>query len=195
MIRIDLDPSELLALGERMPRLRRPIQRAQVRAVNKTLRSLRTRAIRDVAHAANVPQKVLRGRGGGRGRAFIRKARGRDVTGALWFGTASIAAAYLGNPRQFAYGARVGRRKFPGAFVATMPSGHVGVFRRGESARHRPARNAWGTTALPIKEVGVDLDGARAAINRLRPYARRRLTTVLDQELNYALNVRGIARR
>jgi hypothetical protein len=51
-----------------------------------------------------------------------------------------ITASKLGNMRQIRNGAKAGKLMFKGAFIATMPNGHKGIFRRKRS------------TSLPINE-------------------------------------------
>lgn len=200
MIRIDVTPDAAgvsrqirRSLGE----LDRSLTRAKRRAVNKTARWVRTRAIREIAAANNIPQKILRGHRnpvsgkktrGRRGRVFVSRAVEGHEHASLWIGTRAVAAGYLGTPHQFRYGAKVRGRKFEKAFVATMASGHVGIFRRAKDGDGRVGR-------LPIKEEYVELAQADTAVAGIRRQIPARLRKTLDQELNYELNVRGAARR
>jgi hypothetical protein len=48
-----------------------------------------------------------------------------------------------------------GRKLIPGAFIATMPSGHTGVYVRDPHAKHKKVKRAGHTSwhALPIREL------------------------------------------
>lgn len=190
MIRIDVTPDAAgvsrqirRSLGE----LDRSLTRAKRRAVNKTARWVRTRAIREIAAANNIPQKILRGHRnpvsgkqtrGRRGRVFVSRAAEGHEHASLWIGVRAVAAGYLGTPHQFSYGAKVRGRKFKGAFVATMATGHVGIFHRKGKAR------------LPIAEDYVQLDEAPAAVATIRRGIPAQLKKNLNHELDYELRIK-----
>lgn len=59
------------------------------------------------------------------------KARRKRIQGTTWWGGNSIAAIYARNKaKQVTGGVRVGAYFYENAFIATMKSGHVGVFQR-----------------------------------------------------------------
>jgi hypothetical protein len=146
-----------------------------VRAINKTLTWAVSHGLRAIASANDVPLKALRGRRRGR----KRNASRRNLTGQAWFGTLPVLASDVGKPRQTRLGARAGKHAFPGAFVATMPSGHIGIFKRRSASR------------LPIVEQVVQLSAAESAIEGVARQTSTRLETVFAQEFNYEVNVRG----
>lgn len=131
----------------RLSAVSREVEPAAVATVNKTLTTIQSNTRRRVAKAFRVPTKSIRFR-----ITLPRKymaSRGR-VSGnvAGWF--EPLKASKFGKPRQEKYGATVrgasgGRRKFDGAFVGRMPSGHVGVYKRRGKSR------------LPIEEQKVPL--------------------------------------
>lgn len=118
------------------------VPRALPTAINKTLLKGRTKAVRDVSQDAKVKAKTIRGR------TSIKKARRNKPKATFYIGILPIRASDLGKPRQLKTTARVGKHDFPDGFVATMPSGHVSIFKRKGQGR------------LPIKEQTVKLDGA-----------------------------------
>ena len=120
---------------------------AQVSAINKTLTSVQSNVRRSVAKSFGVRAKDIRFRITlpRKYKASRNKLRG-NVAGFFQ----PLKASKFGTPRQTKTGATVrgsggGRRKFPGAFVARMPSGHTGVYKRRGQKR------------LPIVEQTVDL--------------------------------------
>ena len=147
------------------------------RAINKTLGWTRTQGTRAIAQEHGLPLKVLRSRR----RIVVSPARGDSLFGVAWFDLAPVKAVYFGTPRQMSTGAKVGGRTFDGAFVAHMPSGHLGVFKREGSSR------------LPIKEQTVSIRSSENALRRIAGQVPGRMRTVFRQELNYLTNVRRAA--
>lgn len=93
---------------------------AMRRAITKVRRSLASRMAREQAAAHGFPVRPLR-TVRTRGKGF-----GPNEAG-VWFGYNPIQARYVGRKADMS-GA-------PGAFLATMPSGHVGWFKRVGKAR------------------------------------------------------------
>jgi hypothetical protein len=137
---------ELLGAAREMPD-------AVVRALNKTVDQVKVAAAREVRKAGyglkvGDVKKALR---------VIRATRGNL--------RASVVAS--GRPVPLMqYGARAtskgvsvnvlnGRKLIAGAYIARMPSGHVGVFVREQTTRHKKVRkdgrSSW--HALPIREL------------------------------------------
>ena len=88
-----------------------------------------------------------------------------------------IKAKQLGSASQNSTGVRVGRRQFDHAFLATMPNGHQGVFRRRGKAR------------LPIQEVRIVITGKMQEImeDLSNGPALKQFETIFDRELRYLL--------
>lgn len=175
MIKIEIDARDLEDVRKSLLQYPEATGRALPRAINKTLSWANSQGLRAIAQKHEVPLKTLRGRR----RSKVIKASRSRLSGLAWFGTAPLRASYLGTPRQTRQGARAGTRFFPGAFVATMPSGHVGIFKRQDRAR------------LPIVEQVVRLDAADKALAPVEAGIAARLQTTFTQEMNYELNVRG----
>jgi hypothetical protein len=177
MLRVQIDPRAIAELDNLLAAFPREGRLAAQRAVRKTLAYVRTHGRRALSQATDVPLKALRLRK----RVAVKTAfTGNRLAGIAWFGTLPIKAAALGPPRQTKTGAKVRGHVFPGAFVATMPTGYRGVFRRS------------GADRLPIREETVPLDTAEAAVAAVFERAPERLRTTFLQEFRWI--VRGGAR-
>lgn len=173
MITVDIDAAELASVQRTLNATNAQIDRASVRSVNKTLAWVRSQGGRLLAREHDVPLKTLRGR------LRVGKASAGTPRGSAWFGTRPIKAVYAGRPLESLGGTKVRGHFFPGSFVARMPSGHFGVFKRRGAAR------------LPIDEQMIRLHQAEAVLQGIADRAPERLRTIYAQELNYELNVRG----
>jgi len=172
---LELDPRELASIQVALNERPEQAGRALVRAINKTLTWAVSQGLRAIASANDVPLKALRGRRRGR----KRNASRRNQVGTAWFGILPVRASDVGTPRQSRLGARAGKHFFSGAFVATMPSGHIGIFKRRTQSR------------LPIIEQVVRLQSAETAIDGVARQTSTRLETVFAQEFNFEVNVKG----
>ncbi len=148
-------------------------ERAHGRALRDTARWAGRQSASRLAKANRIPVRALtRGRLGKRGRVRITKGEeGANV----WVGTYPVKASYLGPISQTirTRAIRVGRHSFPGAFVARMPSGHVGVFKREGKSR------------LPIVEQAVELDGARKVKSGVEREIPMRFRELLRQAVRF----------
>jgi len=175
----------------------RQIETASRRAVATVTRQTNREVLREMAAAADVPQKLLRSR-----RRVIQRLparrQGNRPRGSVWAGTQPLPAGYLVTNaqrrnlllgKQTRGGARAGKHFFPGAFWAEVRgeaayirrgrTAHVGIFKRRERAR------------LPIDEQTVSLEippGARARIEGGVP---QRLTKALRHEIRFEVLVRN----
>lgn len=136
MIRIKctMDASQvragLVALGKEAPR-------ASMRAINRTLQTANTLAVRAIAKDLGIAQREIRGYGdqtrGHRSALRISKATTSSLRGALE-GTGKRLALYDFAARQtkrgVSYRMQGQRRVIPSGFIAQMRSGHKGVFVR-----------------------------------------------------------------
>lgn len=174
MIAVNVDAAEFYSVQRTLNATNAQIDRAAVRSVNKTLSWVAGQGRRAIAGAHDLPLKTLKGR------VRIGKASGGHPKGSAWFGTRPIKAVYAGSPVQSLGGAKVRSHFFPGAFVARMPTGHLGIFKRRSQAR------------LPIEEQMIRLRESQAILDGIANRAPDRLRTLYAQELNYELNVRGV---
>ena len=107
------------------------------RAVASTTIRLRKDIVDDVHKAYDIPKRAAK-ISKVRTRRRIRKGRGT-----IWVGRNAIKSAYLGKFRNSGSGAFSGSHFFEGGFVATMESGHKGIFKR---------------VSTGIEEQEIDLD-------------------------------------
>ncbi len=144
--------SNIDELAGRLADLGPKAARAQMRALNRTIEQVRTAATREIAADVGLTQGVVRKS------IELTRATPGQLRAALWFSGKRIPLVDFG-ARQTATGVtyRLGRGSALHAFLATMRSGHAGVFRRRNKAR------------LPIAELrGPSL--ARVFGNHLPDY-------------------------
>ncbi len=161
MISIDVDFSkDLKALERELTDAERKLVKPSVTStLNRLAAKVRTQSRRDIAAHYRIPQKVIGPR------ILIRRAKGNKLT-ALVHTRISPVPLRLLNPRQTKTGVSIrGGRREAGAFLATMDSGHVGVFRRiggrrGDPRKVKAGKNVGQTyrPELPIKEQYLALN-------------------------------------
>jgi len=189
-IRIEGDVQEMVrSLDDQQ---RRIVPAAQVSAINKTAAQVRTRAVRELARSKKLKARAVRKRF-----ALIRATRRRPAALLRVKLAGGVPSSDLGAPRQTAAGARAGRHSFPGAFVATMPSGNTGVYRRLPAAARSTGRDSKGRPRrhrLPIAEVRIPLNPeAEQITNRLvRTFAAGKFREIFARELRWRLQRRGL---
>ena len=149
------------------------LQVAAIRAINKTARWARTQVARQTAKALSVNVSAVR-----QGLVLVRakQSNPHSVVG-LSKGSGVIKAKQLGSVTQNASGVRAGRRQFDRAFLATMPNGHQGVFRRRGKAR------------LPIQEVQLVVTGKMKQVmdDLASGPAFKQFELIFERELRYLL--------
>ncbi len=173
MITVTVDAEELYSVQRTLNATNHQVASAGLRSVNKTLSWIQAHGRRAIAAENDVPLKTLRRR------VFVRKASGSALRGSVWFGTAPIKAIYAGSPIKSIGGIKVRGHFFQGSFVARMPAGHLGIFKRR------------GATRLHIDEQRINLSASAGVLGKIAAQAPERLRTIYAQELNYELNVRG----
>jgi hypothetical protein len=194
---IRLDASQLDAVIAEFDATPKQALAASKRAIRKTAKFGQGRVARAIAGAHGFPQKALKKRS----RVTVSKVKADarfGVSAYIWVGTVPLRASDVGKPRPTRAGVTVGKHKFPGAFVATMASGHTGVFKR-QGIKRVMARGRYVGTGIlrqEIQEQTVTLPRARAAMESVRDREIvPRLLELMRQELNYEVNVRARARR
>lgn len=176
----DLESKLLISISQ--------IQKAVSRSLKKTARWLETHSKRELGVALGVPQRVLSAR---YYQSFNVQGGSRSV--GVWFGLNPIRLSHIGKAKQNNIGVKVGSHFYEGAFIATMASGHEGVFKRSaksnpKNKRVKRADGQW--SELPIEEVSFEIDGiASAVLERYHHRAEARFKQILKQEINFALNI------
>ena len=177
-LRVDVRDKALKAKLSDRPKLYRAAMRS---ALTKEGRRLEKNIINTVA-----TKYGIRKTGSTTGKSkTLRKVRGRfrrkPRSSATWIGYNPIGAGYIkGQMGRTSTGAFVGQHRFPGAFVATMPvSGYRSVWKRtGKKTR---------TGKDQIKEMKIDIPGAKAIILAEADKARERYRRTMIDEINKRL--------
>ena len=150
---------------------------AKTRAINKTMEQGRTQIRREVSRAVGVPIKLLDRR------IRLHRANKRRSEARLFIGTVPVAVAEGEKYQKYkslkrggvSYSGPGGRVRRKDAFVATMPSGHTGVFTRRGKAR------------IPIDKVSIPISAAarRAAHMYMNNVVPQKFPQLLDHELQF----------
>jgi|GEM_PF-556906 len=164
------------------------INKAVVRALRKTTKWIETHSKRELGVALSIPQRVISNR-------FFHDMQLKDGKRSVnvWFGLNPVSVSSLGRLSQNSIGAKAGKHQFVGSFVASMKSGHTGIFKRvyqGGGERSKRDDGQW--TELPIEEETFEIESlAQPIIERYYARAEARFKQVLKQEVHYVLNVEG----
>lgn len=190
----------LKEFGELVPKAAAAAQR---RAINKTIRWLRTH----IARAVGKQERIAIGAVRQRLRAY--PVTGGDMRGKLWFGINAIEASRVGRARQTGAGVSVAGRRYQGAFYKQVYGSNADIWIR-TSSKH------FNTTDYPDAAQGGRRSGfveendnrfplakAKVSLEQVRPHfdawvkrADERLLEILTQELNFELQkyLRGTPR-
>jgi hypothetical protein len=164
------------------------LDKAIPRALNKIAAQAKTAASREI-RAAGYKLKVSEIK---KGLSITRASSGQLVAKVIASGRPVPLIHY--GARQVGSGVSVdvlhGRKIISGAFIATMPSGHKGVFVRVGKTHKKVSKNGrslW--SGLPIKELfgpTVPNGLANAAVQgALQQFIRDKFPEILRQQINY----------
>ena len=166
---------------------------AERRAINKTLRWMRTHIARAVSQQQRIAQTAVRQRL----RAYPVSGSG---PGKLWFGVNAIEASRAGRARQTRTGVSVAGRRYQGAFYKTVYGGTPDIWIRTASKHFDPkdypesnfgARSTGYASEsgyrFPLAKAMLSLEGVRPHFDEWSRKAHQRLLEILEQELNYEL--------
>lgn len=166
------------------------------RAIKKTMRWLQTRIARELSQTLGLAQKVLKPR-------FSLKTvgKGADQATVLWLGIAPILAEKAGNARQTKAGVSLGKRRYEGAFIASMYGYDDAVWIRAKrnngryhttSKQRKPNPNSISSELrgrFPVQHIAVDIgDQAAEIFKRFESRIPEEFRKILGQELNYVVN-------
>jgi hypothetical protein len=196
MITLQADRSDLKAFTDFAALVPKALAAAQRRAINKTLRWLRTQIARAVSRQERIAVTVVRQRL----RAYPANSNGQ---GKLWFGINPIEASRAGRPRQTRAGVSVAGRRYQGAFFKKVYGGQSDIWIRTASqhfdASNYPEsdvsgsggrRSGWiseNDSRFPLAKAKISLDDVRPHFETWTNRAHQRLLVVLEQELNFEL--------
>lgn len=196
MISLQLDPQALKGFQDFTRLVPKAAHAAQRRAINKTLRWLRTHVAREVGRQERIAIAAVRQRL----RAFPVSSSGQ---GKLWFGINPIEASRAGRPRQSRTGVSVAGRKYQGAFFKTVYGGKPDIWIR-TASKHFDAdsypdsevsggggrRSGWiseNDSRFPLAKAKISLEDVRPHFEAWTSRAHERLVVVMEQELNFEL--------
>jgi len=179
--------------GELMPKA---IKAAQRRAINKTVRWLRTHIARSVSQQERIAVSAVRQR-------LLAYPMGSNGQGKLWFGLNPMEASRAGRPRQTRSGVSVAGRKYQGAFFRTVYGGKPDIWIRTASKHFNKddypdsdvsgkggASAGWigeNDSRFPLAKAKISLDDVRPHFESWTNKAHQRLLVVMEQELNFEL--------
>lgn len=174
MISVHISPQPALDKWQQtLTASEKQLKLALVRALNKTARWMRAQLTRDTAHALKVKVKDINA-----GLSLLRAKSNQPESGVTLKKSAGvIKASTLGVTSQTSRGVRTGKHFWPHAFIATMPGGHQGVFRRTSKS------------SLPIREVQLVVTAHMANIMEKLSEgpALRQFEIIFERELRYLM--------
>jgi len=196
LISLQLDSQALKGFQDFTRLVPKAAHAAQRRAINKTLRWLRTHVAREVGRQERIAIAAVRQRL----RAFPVSSSGQ---GKLWFGINPIEASRAGRPRQSRTGVSVAGRKYQGAFFKTVYGGKPDIWIR-TASKHFDAdsypdsevsggggrRSGWiseNDSRFPLAKAKISLEDVRPHFEAWTSRAHERLVVVMEQELNFEL--------
>ncbi|WP_265042348.1 phage tail protein [Wolbachia endosymbiont (group B) of Melanostoma mellinum] len=149
---------------------RKKIELAIVRALNRTALWLKLKTAKEISEEKkSLIRKRLR----------IFKAKTSRLEVLIRANLYDIRASTIGKIQKTRRGSKVGKHEFIGGFVAVMPKGNSGMFKRE------------GRAALPIKEVKLPLEpeGSRIIKDLVNYESEREFEKYFKHELNYILKI------
>lgn len=204
MITLQTDQSDLKAFADFASLVPKAAVAAQRRAINRTLRWLRTHIARAVGQQERIAVAAVRQRM----RTYPVSGNGQ---GKLWFGINPIEASRAGRPRQTRAGVSVAGRRYQGAFFKKVYGGQPDIWIR-TASKHFKASDYPGSevsggakqfgwvsengSRFPLAKPKISLDEVRPHFSAWTSRAHDHLLKVLEQELNFELHkyLRGSAR-
>lgn len=177
--------------------LPKAVDAAQRRAINKTLRWLRTHVARAVGQQERIAIAAVRKR-------LLSYPVGSNGQGRLWFGINPIEASRAGRPRQTRSGVSVAGRRYQGAFYRQVYGSRPDIWIRTASKHFRAsdypdsevskaggASSGWiseNDSRFPLAKAKISLEAVRPHFASWTNKAHERLLVVMEQELNFELH-------
>ncbi|MNJ24182.1 hypothetical protein D3C77_185910 [compost metagenome] len=205
LISLQADQSDLKAFADFAALVPKAAIAAQRRAINKTLRWLRTHIARAVGQQERIAVTAVRQRL----RAYPVGSNGQ---GKLWFGINPIEASRAGRPRQTREGVSVAGRRYQGAFYKKVYGGQPDIWIRTASKHFKAsdypdsdvsggggASSGWiaeNGSRYPLAKAKISLEDVRPHFESWVKRADEQLLKVMQQELNFELQkyLRGSVR-
>ncbi|UVL73867.1 hypothetical protein [Pseudomonas protegens] len=193
MITLQLSKTDMQAYKDFTALVPKAAAAAHRRAINKTLRWLRTHIARAVGSKERIAVAAVRQRL----RAYPINSNGQ---GKLWFGINPIESSRIGRVRQNRSGVSVAGRRYQGAFFKKVYGGQDDIWIRTGSKLFDPKdypetrlgkrRSGFineNDNRFPLAKAKVSLDDVRPTFEEWVKRADQRLLEILEQELNFEL--------
>jgi hypothetical protein len=175
----------------------RQFDTARARALRKLQTTIETKIKREASRKLNLPQRAIGDR------FFSNNIQPGDEELKVWVGTWDIEPFSIGAVSQSKFGVRVGRRSYPGAFLARIYSGKEKVWIRLHSKHYSsdlyPTRKRPGDRGLqplkgrfPVVRASVPIDEIMAeVIDNQSGFFAAQFKEIFQRELNYEVNIKG----
>ena len=203
MLEVKVDQKSMLDLINRMGSTPRQVQRAKVSALKKMRKRIETEVKRQAAKDLRMVQKALDGR------LYSEPVKAGDDSTRVWFGMQPVSPFKLGTVgiygergRPFS-GVMVGKRKYQGAFLASIYTPRQKVWIRTSSpffspelyptkkrAGDRGLAATGGRGRFPVVRAAVPVDEViTKVVGRMEPIFADDFIRIFGQELNYFTSV------
>ncbi|PWY44418.1 hypothetical protein [Pseudomonas sp. RW405] len=197
LITLQANPRQVKGFEQFAELLPKAINAAQRRAINKTLRWLRTHVARSVGRQERIAIAAVRNR-------LLAYPMSSNGQGKLWFGLNPIEASRAGRARQTRTGVSVAGRKYQGAFFRQVYGSKPDIWIRTASKHFRTddypdsevsgrggASSGWiaeNGSRFPLAKAKISLEEVRPHFESWTNKAHQRLLEVMEQELNFELH-------
>ncbi|MDZ7804334.1 phage tail protein [Thiohalophilus sp.] len=188
---LDIDTQKIALLADAFGANIKQMRKAQIRALNKTMKWVRGKAVKAVAKELEIPQKIARQR------VAAFRASARMPRGKVWSGLQPMKASRLGKVKQLKRGGvRAGRHVFDDAFAIQTRGGRYQVFRRTGEPKRETRRGRYAGTGIkrePVEFVELEWDTAQVLdiLDDAYKQAPSRYFEILRQELKYEVFVKS----
>ena len=178
-LEIKPDEAQLAALQAAFADAPAKVDKVIYRAINRAVGTMRSRMIKAAAKLLGIKQKIVKGR------VWVQKATRKKLFAQVRGGAYGFPYMLFA-PVQTETGVRVKvKKKFviEHAFIATMPSGHVGVFRRRQPVkgpRLPILEERTDSITEVIREVGAQPDIVAAGRETLNKRIAQEMNLILE---------------
>ncbi|OLF55236.1 hypothetical protein [Pseudomonas chlororaphis] len=197
LITLQANPRQVKGFEQFASLVPKAVNAAQRRAINKTLRWLRTHVARSVGQQERIAIAAVRQRL----RAYTVGSNGQ---GRLWFGLNPIEASRAGRARETRSGVSVAGRRYQGAFYRQVYGGKPDIWIRtaskhfkasdypdSEVSRAGGSSSGWiaeNDSRFPLAKAKISLEEVRPHFSSWTNKAHQRLLVVMEQELNFEIH-------
>nr|BDD46291.1 hypothetical protein 11 [Gammaproteobacteria bacterium] len=189
-LELTINTAGVITLADSFGATAKQTRRAEVRALNKTMRWVLKNVVKQVGKEAKLPAKLIRQR------IHVFKASAKKRSARIWAGLDPIPAHRLGKVKQLKRGgARAGRHTFRNAFVVGSISGKPVIFQRTGEAKRLTRKGRYAGTnikrePLQVPKLALDTVSIRGVIDEWFGKANKRFLELFAAELRYEVFVK-----